>query len=49
MNLRKIRILGSGFTNDEYELYRFGQLTNPEDTARFYVPSPKPRNFSTYC
>jgi len=33
--INKLRILGSGFTEDEYNLYRFDLLDNPDDAMRF--------------
>ena len=35
MNLQKLRILGSSFTEEEYELYRFDELKYPSDAMRF--------------
>lgn len=33
--INKLRILGSGFTEEEYKLYRFDFLDNPDDAMQF--------------
>lgn len=35
MWLNKLRILGSGFSKEEYLMYRLGELDNPDDAMRF--------------
>lgn len=35
MNLDKLRILGSSFTEEEYRLYRFDQLRDADEATRF--------------
>ena len=35
MNIDKIRILGSGFTEEEYQLYRFDRFDDPADAMRY--------------
>lgn len=35
MNLTKLRVLGSGYTDEEYDLYRLESIVNPDDVTRF--------------
>lgn len=35
MNISKFRIIGSGFTEEEYDLYQFSRLQNPDDAMRY--------------
>lgn len=35
MMLARLRTIGSGFTEEEYDLYKFADLDDPHDATRF--------------